>query len=91
MVDSMTIKLPEPNIFDRFLHFIGKKRGVFIPTKAYENYGQYVYTIGKKENFWNALLRPKSEHLLDGFIDIYDCCHLPECPDDHSQIDKTDP
>jgi len=69
----MTIKLPEPNIFDRVLHFIGKKRGVFIPTTEYENYGQYSYAVGKKENFLKALLRPKGEQLPDGFIDIFDC------------------
>lgn len=86
----MTIKLPKPNIFDKFLHFIGKKRGVFIPTKVNENYGQYVYTIGKKENFWKALLRPKSEQLVHGFIDIFDCSHLPGCSEDDSQIDKTE-
>lgn len=86
----MTIKLPEPNIFDKFLHVIGKKRGVFIPTKVHEKYGQYVYTIGKKENFWNALLRPKNAPLLDGFIDIFDCSHLPACFEDDSQIDQTD-
>lgn len=86
----MTIKLPEPNILDKFLHFIGKKRGVFIPTKVHEKYGPYGYTIGKKENFWNALLRPKNAPLLDGFIDIFDGSHLPEGSEDDSQIDKTD-
>jgi len=70
---------------------MGKKRGVFFPTKVHADYGQYVYTIGKKENFWKALLRPKSEQLLDGFIDISDYSHLPECSENDRQLDKNDP
>ena len=68
----MTIKLSEPNIFDQFLNFLGKKRGVFIPTKAYENHGQYVYAVGKKESFLKAFLRPAGKSLPDGLIDIFD-------------------
>ena len=74
----MTIKLSEPNIFDQFLNFLGKKRGVFIPTKAYEDYGQYVYAVAKKENYWKALLRPAGKSLPDGFIDIFDCRNSTE-------------
>lgn len=74
----MTIKLPKPSILDRCLRFVGKKRGVCIPVKAYENHGQYVFTICKKESFWKAFLRPKSEPLLDGFIDIFEFCQLPK-------------
>ena len=50
----MTIKLPKPSILDWFLHFIGKKRGVYIPTKVYENHGQYVFAVCKKDNIGQA-------------------------------------
>ncbi len=68
----MTIKLPEPNIFDKFLLFIGKPRGVIIPPKAYKNYGQYVYAIGNKESFWKALLRRKGVELPNEMEDIFE-------------------
>jgi hypothetical protein len=68
----MTIKLPETNIFDMFLHLIGKKRGVFIPNKAYNNYGHHVYAIGKKESFWKALLRRKGVDLPNAMVDLFD-------------------
>jgi len=66
----MTIKLPEPDIFDKFLRFIGKQRGVIIPAKAYKKYGQYVYAMGQKESFWKALVRRKGVDLPDGMVDI---------------------
>ncbi|MEA3361179.1 MAG: hypothetical protein U9R17_17475 [Thermodesulfobacteriota bacterium] len=68
----MTIKLPQPNILDRFLHFIGKKRGIIIPTKAYRNYGQYVYATGKKESFWKALFRRKDVDLPNNMADVFE-------------------
>ena len=81
----MTIKLSEPNIFDQFLNFLGKKRGVFIPTKAYEDYGQYVYAVAKKENYWKALLRPADKPLPEGSMDIFECGNLTNDPKDNSQ------
>jgi hypothetical protein len=47
----MTIKIPEPNILDKILKSIGKKRAVKIPTKVYEKYGQYAYVVGQRESF----------------------------------------
>ncbi len=47
----MTIKIPEPNIFDKILKSIGKKRAVKIPTKVYEKYGQYAYVVANGKTF----------------------------------------
>lgn len=68
----MTIKLPEPNMFDQLLYFIGKKRGVILPTKIDKDYGQYAYGIGKKENFWKALLRPRGADIPEEMADIFE-------------------
>lgn len=68
----MTIRLPQPTVFDQLLHLLGKKRGVILPTKAHKAYGPYVYANGKKENFWKALLRSKSTDLPKEMIDIFD-------------------
>jgi hypothetical protein len=68
----MTIRLPEPNIFDRFLKLLGKKRGVIIPKGGiYEKFGSSFYAKAYKENFWRALLRPRGDKLPDHFIDIF--------------------
>ena len=64
----MTIHLPEPDFFDRFLKLFGKKRGVKIPTEAYEKFGPYVYAKAQKESFWSALIRPKNGELPEGYI-----------------------
>jgi len=67
----MTIKIPEPNIFDKILKSIGKKRAVKIPAKIYEKYGQHIYVVGQRENFWKAFMRPKNKKLPEGTVDIY--------------------
>jgi hypothetical protein len=67
----MTIRLPDPNIFDRFLKLLGKKRGVIMPIGAYEKYGQYVYAKAQKESFWKALCRSSGDPLPDDLIDIF--------------------
>lgn len=67
----MTIKIPEPNILDKFLKFIGKKRAVKIPTNVYEKYGQHAYVVGHRESFWKALIRPKNKELPEGTADIF--------------------
>ena len=68
----MTIKRPKANIFDKFLKYFGKRRGVKLPIKAYEKYGQYVYAKAIKESFWKALLRSKDTELPEGYMDLYD-------------------
>ena len=66
----MTIKLPELNMFDRLLYSMGKKRGVILPAKTDKDYGQYAYAIGKKENFWKALLRPRGADIPEEMADL---------------------
>ena len=66
----MTIRLPNPNIFDRILKLLGKKRGVILPAGNYEKFGQYAYVKASKESFWRALLRSGGEDLPDGYIDL---------------------
>ena len=68
----MTIRLPDQNIFDRILGLLGKKRGVRIPTEAYEKFGPYCQLKAFKENYWKALLRSKHEKLPDGYIDLFE-------------------
>ena len=67
----MTIRLPDPNIIDRFLKLIGKKRGVIFPTEAYEKFGPYVYANAYKESFWKALFRPRNQSLPEGLVDVF--------------------
>ena len=68
----MTIKLPEPNILDRLLKVMGKKRGVYIPTDSHTKFGPYGYSRATKENIIKALLRPNDEELADGCVDVFD-------------------
>jgi len=74
----MTVKLPEPNVFDKLLRLLGKKRGVFVPEISNSSYGQYGYAAGKKENLLMAFFRPAGEKLPNGFIDIFDCRNSTE-------------
>jgi len=67
----MTIRMPEANIFDRFLKFLGKKRGVRFSGEAYEKFGPYVYANALKESFWKALLRPANQPLPDDLVDLF--------------------
>ncbi|MFC1577614.1 hypothetical protein ACFL36_01250 [Thermodesulfobacteriota bacterium] len=67
----MTIKRPKPNIFDKFLKFIGKRRGVKLPLEAYERFGQYAYAKAIKESFWKSLFRAKDKELPEGYVDLY--------------------
>lgn len=66
----MSIKLPNPNIFDKLLRAMGKKRAVTIPKNIYEKYGQYTYAYCEKESFLKALLRSKNNDLPEGTVDI---------------------
>lgn len=67
----MTIRLPDPDIFDRFLKLLGKKRGVRIPLGAYEKLGPYFYAKAYKESFWKAFFRSRGDELPDNLIDIF--------------------
>ena len=67
----MTIRLPDPNILDRFLNLLGKKRGVKIPIEAYKKFGPYFYAKAYKENFWRTLFRSGNQDLLKGLVDVF--------------------
>jgi hypothetical protein len=67
----MSVRLPKPNIFDKFLKMIGKKRGVRIPVEGYERYGPCVYAVAYKESFWRAIFRPNTDDLPDGTVEIF--------------------
>ena len=67
----MTFKFPKQNILDKILRFLGKKRGVIIPTETYDKFSPYVYVKARKENFWKALLRPRNRDLPGGMINIF--------------------
>ena len=66
----MTIKIPKPNFFDYILKVLGKKRAVKISDGVYEKFGPYVYAKAQKENFWQALLRPKGVNPPKDYIYI---------------------
>jgi len=62
----MTIKLPKPNVADKFLSWIGKKRAIGIPPEGYEKFGPYVYAQAAKESFWRAPARSKYKGPREG-------------------------
>ena len=66
----MTIRIPKPNLADRFLRLIGKKRTVRLPTNIGQ-FGQHFQAIGIKESFWTALIRPKNKlPKMQGYLTI---------------------
>lgn len=67
----MTIIIPEPNVLDKILKCLGKRRGVFIPTGLLNEEGVDAYLSWQKEGFLNSLSRPKGEDLPEGTIDIF--------------------
>ena len=66
----MTIRIPNPNLADMFLKFLGKKRAVRLPTNL-GKFGPYYQATGIRESFLKALIRPKSKKLPEGSVDIY--------------------
>jgi len=67
----MTTRLPDPNILDRFLKLLGKKRGVRIPIGAYEKFALYFYAKAYNESFWKALFRSRNQDLPEGLVDVF--------------------
>lgn len=65
----MTIRVQGPNLFDKILSLIGKKRGIIVPYNVYERYGPFAYGKAKRESFWKALLRPLNAPFPDGVIE----------------------
>ena len=66
----MTIRIPKPNLADRFLRLIGKKRAVRLP-KNMGQFGQHFQVVGIKESFLKALFRPKDRMLPEGTVDVF--------------------
>lgn len=77
----MTIKLQQPNILDKILGLLGKKRGFVLPKEnPYQQFGLYTTYIIPRENFVRALfgLNKHSsdkilydiEEIAEGFGDI---------------------
>ena len=66
----MTIRIPNPNLADMFLKFLGKKRAVYLPTNL-GKLGPYYQATGIRESFWKALFRPKSRKLPEDTVDIF--------------------
>ena len=59
----MTIHIPPDNILDRILAFLGKRRGIIMPTnldKIFNQFSRHVDIKAKKENFLKALFKRKS-------------------------------
>ena len=81
----MTIRLPDQSIFDRVLKYLGKKRGVIVPTEAYEKFGHYSYVKAYKESFWKAFFRPRGDELPVDMIDIF---HIEEFRKEISESEK---
>jgi hypothetical protein len=65
----MTTRVPKQNLADKVLIFLGKKRGVIMPTDVYQEFGPYVIAHAKRESFWKALLRPRGAPLPGGVLD----------------------
>lgn len=66
----MTITSPKPNLLDKILSFVGKKRRMVVPKGVYKKYGPYVFAQARRESFWKALLRPKDATLHKGVVGI---------------------
>ena len=66
----MTIRIPNPNLADRFLRILGKKRAVYLPTNL-GKFGPYYQAKGIKESFWKALIRSKNRKLPEGTMDVF--------------------
>ena len=67
----MTVNVPAPNIFDKFLKRIGKTRGVIIPSDAHEYHGKGKCITCKKENPLTSLGRPRHQDLPEDRADIF--------------------
>ena len=67
----MTIVIPKPDLIDRLLRLLGKKRGVAVHGETTDPNSTQSYVAPKKESPLRALFRPSGEPLPDGMIDIF--------------------
>jgi hypothetical protein len=66
----MTIRIPKPNLADKFLRLIGKKRAVYFPDSSMK-LAEFSQIVGTKENFFKALFRPTNNQMPDGTMDVF--------------------
>jgi hypothetical protein len=64
----MTIRLPKPDVFDKILKLLGKKRAVYIPRSVYKEFGPYITIVAKKEPFIKALISSNERRLPEGWV-----------------------
>jgi hypothetical protein len=67
----MTIVIPKPDLIDKLLRLIGKKRGVVVHGETTDPNSTQTYYAPKKESPLRALLRPACKPLPNGMIDIF--------------------
>ena len=67
----MTIVIPKPDLFDKLLRLIGKKRAVAVHGETTDPNSTQTYYAPKKESPLSALLRPSRKALPGGMIDIF--------------------
>ena len=65
------MRIPPISFGDRVLRALGKKRGLRVPTEAYEKFGPYVSAVSQKESFWRALVGAKDVNLPNGYVDLF--------------------
>ena len=66
----MTIRIPNPNLADMFLKFLGKKRAVHLPANLGKLWSILPGNRDKRELLESAI-RPKSKKLPEGSVDIF--------------------
>jgi len=76
----MTIALPKPNLGDRILFWMGKRRAIHIPMEVYKTHGPYVYAQARRESFIRALLRPGNMPPPAGWIYMDDLPSVDQAP-----------
>lgn len=67
----MTIVIPKPDLLDRLLRVLDKKRGVAVYGETTDANNTQSYVAPKKESLLTALFRPSRDPLPDGMIDIF--------------------
>lgn len=58
----MTIELPPPNILDKILSLLGKKRGI-LRSEEIRRDGPHTIKRARRESFLKALFRSKKKHV----------------------------
>jgi hypothetical protein len=67
----MSLRIPQPDLFDKILRSFGKRRALFIPQDVQEAYRYDFYLACHKENFFKVLFRPRNAKLPEGYENLY--------------------